>query len=250
MKAIVAHHDLSGPASALEAIRAARVEDAATKTLGTLVGQLFGSYVVTDLVAEEELDGPGVAEVATVRMRLQLSMGAEDYQRTQADLRDLVALRNGLVHHFIDHHDLWSVQGCRSAQEALVGAYTRIDQHYEQLRGWAEHMDQARRLAAEFAQSSAFHELVVNGIAPDGSIDWAASGIVRALREAMVELAEDGWTPAAKAGRWVQAKYPDQVPAKYGCSSWRQVLHESRLFELRYREVDGQRAGYYRERGV
>ena len=48
MKAIVAHHDLSGPAAALEAIRAARMQDVATKTLGTLVGQLFGSYVVTD----------------------------------------------------------------------------------------------------------------------------------------------------------------------------------------------------------
>lgn len=250
MKAIVAHHDLSGPATALEAIRAARVEDAATKTLGTMVGQLFGSYVVTDSGLEEELADPVVGEVATVRMRLQLSMGAEDYQRTQAELRDLVALRNGLVHHFIDHHDLWSVQGCRSAQEALVGAYSRIDQHFEQLRGWAEHMDQARRLAAEFVQSSAFHELVVNGIAPDGSIDWAASGIVRGLREAIGELAEDGWTPAAKAGRWILAKYPDQVPSKYGCSSWRQVVHESRLFELRYREVDGQRAGYYRERGA
>lgn len=250
MKAIVAHHDLSGPAAALEAIRAARMQDVATKTLGTLVGQLFGSYVVTDSGTEDELADPGDGEVATVRMRLQLSMGDEDYQRTQADLRDLVALRNGLVHHFIDRHDLWSVQGCRSAREALVSAYMRIDQHFEQLRGWAEHMEQARRLAAEFVQSSAFHELVVNGIAPDGSIEWAASGIVRALREAMDELAEDGWTPVAIAGRWVQARYPDQVPTKYGCSSWRQVVHESRLFELRYRDVDGRRAGYYRARDV
>jgi hypothetical protein len=48
MKAIVAHHDLSGPAHALENIRAARIDDASTKTLGTLVGQLFGSCVVTE----------------------------------------------------------------------------------------------------------------------------------------------------------------------------------------------------------
>jgi len=49
MKAVVAHHDLSGPAHALEKIRAARIDDASTKTLGTLVGQLFGSYVITSL---------------------------------------------------------------------------------------------------------------------------------------------------------------------------------------------------------
>jgi hypothetical protein len=48
MKAIVAHHDLSGSAHALEKIRAARIDGASRKTLGNLVGQLFGSYVVTE----------------------------------------------------------------------------------------------------------------------------------------------------------------------------------------------------------
>ena len=48
MKAVVAHHEISGPADALEKIRAARIDDASTKTLGTLVGQLFGSCVVTE----------------------------------------------------------------------------------------------------------------------------------------------------------------------------------------------------------
>jgi len=107
-------------------------------------------------------------------------------------------------------------------------------------------MDQARRLTAEFVQSDAFHDLVVNGIAPDGVVDWPASGIVRALRDATGELAVDGWAPVALAGRWIAERHPDQLPAKYGCSSWRQVVHESRLFELRYREVDGQRAAWYR----
>lgn len=34
--------------------------------------------------------------------------------------------------------------------------------------------------AAEFVQSDVFHDLVVNGIAPDGTVDWPAAGIVRA----------------------------------------------------------------------
>src|SRR5690606_17157327 len=92
--------------------------------------------------------------------------------------------------------------------------------------GWAEHMDQARRLAAEFVQSDVFHDLVVNGIAPDGTVDWPAAGIVRALREAAAQLAVEGWTPIAAAGRWIADRHPEQLPAKYGCSSWRQVVHE------------------------
>ncbi|MBV6795056.1 OST-HTH/LOTUS domain-containing protein [Xanthomonas campestris pv. daturae] len=247
MKAIVAHHEIAGPAHALESICAARVADTASKTLGTLVGNLLGSYVVTneaETPAEVTADAP--EDVISFGMRMHLSMSAEDFARTQDDLKELVSLRNNLVHHFIDQHDLWSLDGCRGAHDALVAAYSRIDQHFEQLRGWAEHMDQARRLTAEFVQSDAFHDLVVNGIAPDGVVDWPAAGIVRALREAAGELAVEGWAPVASAGRWITERHPDQLPAKYGCSSWRQVVHESRLFELRYREVDGQRAAWYR----
>jgi hypothetical protein len=247
IKAIVAHHEIAGPAHSLESIRAARIADAASKTLGTLVGQLIGSYVVTDAAdATTDVSANAPENVISFGMRMQLSMSAEDYARTENDLKELVLLRNNLVHHFIDQHNLWSVDGCRSAYDALVTASSRIDQHFEQLRGWAEHMEQARQLAAEFVQSDAFHDFVVNGIAPDGTVDWPAAGIVRTLREAAEELAIDGWTPVATAGRWIAERHPDQLPARYGCSSWRQVVHESRLFELRYREVDRQRAAWYR----
>jgi hypothetical protein len=249
MKAIVARHEISGPAEALEEIRAARIDDASTKTLGTLVGQLFGSYIVTegaDTAADAAANEP--EDVIYFATRMQLSLSAEDYVRTQSDLKELVLLRNNLVHHFIDQHDLWSTHGCRTARDALVAAYARIDRHFEQLRGWAEHMDQARRLAAEFVQSDVFRDLVINGIAPDGTVDWPAAGIVRALHEAANELAVDGWTPVAAAGRWIMERSPEQQPNKYGCASWRQVLHESRLFELRYRTVDARRAAWYRVR--
>jgi hypothetical protein len=47
----------------------------------------------------------------------------------------------------------------------------------EVLRGWAESMDQARHLAAECIQSDTFRDLVINGISPDGTVDWPAAGI-------------------------------------------------------------------------
>jgi len=245
MKAIVAHHEISGSGSPLESNQAERIADAANKTLGTLVGTLLGTYVTSG--DQDEVTEPDAPDnIISFKMKMSLRMSAEDFDTTQNDLKELVLLRNNLVHHFIDQHDLWSLDGCRSAQESLVAAYSRVDQHFEQLRGWAEHMDQARRLAAEFAQSDAFRDLVINGIAPDGSVDWPAAGIVRALREAADQLAVVEWTPVATAGRWIAERYPDQLPAKYGCSSWRQVVHESRLFELRYREVNGQRAAWYR----
>ncbi|MBL8484125.1 MAG: hypothetical protein JNJ60_18150 [Rhodocyclaceae bacterium] len=245
MKAIVAHHEFSASGSPLESNQADRVADPAYKTLGALVGTLLATYVTSG--EKEHTAEPNPPDnLISCNMKIRLSMSAEDYDRTQNDLKELVLLRNNLVHHFIDQHDLWDPDGCRGAQESLVAAYSHIDQHFEQLRGWAEHMDQARRLAADFVESDAFRELVVNGIAPDGSVDWPAAGIVRALREAAGQLAVEGWTPVETAGRWIAEKHPDQLPAKYGCSSWRQVVHESRLFDLRYRETNGQRAAWYR----
>ena len=48
MKGIVAHHDISGPAHELASVRAARVHEASMKTLGTLVGRLFVSCILTE----------------------------------------------------------------------------------------------------------------------------------------------------------------------------------------------------------
>lgn len=251
MKAIVAHHDIAGPVHELGTIQAALVDDASSKTLGTLVGQLFGSYLVSD--GGDMADDAPANEPENVfffAMRMRVTLSAEDYLRTQRDLKELVLLRNNLVHHFIDQHDLWSTDGCRTARDALVGACSRINQHLEQLRGWAKSMVEARRVAREVMQSESYWAWLINGIEPDGTVNWPAAGIVRALREAANALAIDGWTPVAAAERWIMERTPDQRPDKYGCASWRQVLHESRLFDLRYRDVDGRRSAWYRVRPV
>ena len=69
IKAIVAHHDIAGPAHALESIRAERIADTATKTLGTLVGYFVGSYVVTDEVENSgEVEDKAPNDVMSFRM--------------------------------------------------------------------------------------------------------------------------------------------------------------------------------------
>ncbi|AVP98351.1 hypothetical protein C7S18_14650 [Ahniella affigens] len=248
IKLIVAHHELSGPMLELEAIRAARIASTGGQTLGTLVGQLMDSYVVTQEVgANAALAISAPEQVDSVSIRTHLTLSDDDHQRVKHGLKELVQLRNNLVHHFIDQHNIWTAEGCLSAQDALAAAYNQIDERFEQLREWAKHMDSARSLTVALLESDAIQDLIINGIAPDGSVDWPASGIVSALREATSSLAVDGWTLVKLAEQWVTERYPDQCPSKYGCTSWRQVVHESRVFELRYREVKGQRAAWYRE---
>ncbi len=247
LKAIVAHHELAGPAHSLEGIRDGRIQEAATKTLGTLIGKLLDSYVVADGAEREILGDDTPADVISFGFRMSIKMTAEDYARTRDGLKELVDLRNGLVHHFIERYNLGQSDGCTAAREHLLACYARIDGHYEQLRSWAEQMEQARQLAASFIQSPEYHDFLVNGIAPDGTVDWAAAGCVSALREAAAALAVDGWAPVDAAAVWIGARYPDQTPEKYLCRTWRQVINESRRFDLR-REKDGLKAAWYRER--
>lgn len=249
IKAIMAHYEISGPVDALDAIKSERMADTARKTLGTLVGDLFGSFITnkTDTFGDETDCLP--EDVTSVGMRMSVQLSDTDFACTKNNLKELVLLRNNLVHHFIDQHNLQDLEGCRRAQDALIAAYNCIDQHLEQLREWANDMEKSRRMLAEFLHSGVVHELVVNGIAPDGTVAWPAAGIVSALREAAVELAvDDGWASVADASKWVAERHSEQLPAKYGCRTWRQVVHESRVFELRYFEMNGQRSAWYREK--
>ena len=155
-------------------------------------------------------------------------------------------MRNDLVHHLIEQFDVWTDAGCAAAMEHLDGCYGRIDAHYKELRQWVETMDQARTDAAAFVQSDAFKDLIVNGIAPDGTFDWPHTGIVRTLREVAEGRANGGWVRLDEARAWIAERHPEQVPQKYGCRTWRQVFSESRCFRLEYREGGDGRVPWYR----
>lgn len=250
IKAIVAHHEISGPADNLEAVRAARRQDSNGKTLGTLVGSLLGSVVTSDVsTLDKETNSP--AEHGTwINMHSHMEFPEADFVRIKNELKEFVRLRNNLVHHFIEQHDLWSLDGCRGAHDALIEADNRTGKHIEKLQEWCEEMQKTQRAFAEFLQSDEGRELLVNGIAADGTVHWPCAGVVYALRAAASNLAVDGWTSVMEASKWIAEREPEQIPAKYGCSSWRQVVHKSGLFELRYFEKGGQRFPRYREKTI
>lgn len=246
-RAVIKYHDISGSLNDSKRIPAG--EAVARKTLGTLIRELCGSYLVADEIGAPVDHATDAAEdIVSFRFRVQLRLPSAEYAKAIDELKELVELRNSLVHSFLDQHDLQSLDGCRRAQDALECAYGRIDQHYNRLREWADDLEQCRRLAAEFVQSDQFRDLAVNGMASDDGVDRPDPGIVSALREAALELAVDGWVAVAAASKWIAVRYPEQVPAKYGCRTWPQVVQESRVFEIRKLEMSGRRSACYREK--
>lgn len=251
MKAVLAHQEMAGLVDTLEAQRAARVKKLADKTLGTLVKALFESYVVVDGAPQRELldESKVPTDSIAVAFRFSISMTKERRAQTKAAVDELVALRNDLIHHFIERFDLWSDDGCKAAAEHLARSYDRIDRHCLELQDWAQGLDSARAMSASFAQSDVFHNLLVEGIVPEGSFDGPFSGIGSALREGLQKFSVDGWASLDAVRTWVAEHHPEQSPEKYGCRSWPQVVHESRLFNLVYRaDGAGKELAWFRER--
>lgn len=242
LKAILAECEVSGTAKSLGG--EARAPKAAYMTLGGLVSQLMGSFLTPEPQASVPEGEPKPADgPASFRVRIQISIPADEFARIECDLKDFVCLRNELIHHFIERHDLKTLKGCRLADGALIADLRRIERHFDDLRRWAQDLIQTRQHAAEFLDSEMVRDILVNGKAP-----WPLTPIVAALREAAAELAVDGWAPVVEASELLLSRYPDELPANYGCRSWRQVLHESGVFELRYRETEGHRTAWYRQK--
>ncbi len=238
LKAMVANADLAGEPAQLQALRDARVAGVHKTTLGGLVTLFTGCYLRAEdeSAPAQETDDKSPGDKLWFSFQQRMAMSAERLEAITAELKELVELRNELVHHLLERFDLGQLDRCEAAVAYLDASRATIDRHYQTLRAWAEQMDNVRALAASFMNSDAFKDMFIDGIAPDGQVNWPASGIVSSLREAELALAPSGgqahWTELNAAIAWIARQHPDQTPKRYGCSSWRQVLHESREFEV------------------
>lgn len=232
LKAVVAHTDIAGPPGKLQALRDEKVAAAQKKTLGTLIGMLTDSYL-TPSGDDEAVEVEPPNGVAWVRFRFRMSLEPGRYEAVKADLQELVDLRNELVHHFLLRFDIAQADGCTAADAFLDECYETIDGHYLTLHAWAQAIDDSRAQMSSFMETPTFRDMLIDGIQPSGTVHWPSCGIVRILREAEAELATDGWTPLHSAIAWVGQHAPDQTPKRYGCGSWRHVIHESKEFDVR-----------------
>ncbi|MBW4974063.1 OST-HTH/LOTUS domain-containing protein [Roseovarius mucosus] len=240
LKAIISEHRLSAHMADIEDIRADRAAKTRQKTMGALMSEMIGSFIVPEgkeRQCEDREDAPSVA------FNFQLSFTAEEFARVEAEHRELVVLRNSLVHHFLEQHNLRSVDGCLVAQQTLTSALDRVARAHKELQCWANDMVTARKVLADYMLSPELDDFFVHGRVP-----WHIVTITHALREAAMELARGDWAPVDTAISWIEERYPEEQPKDYGCKTWRQVIHESKHFDLQVRKVDGRRRAWYRPR--
>lgn len=236
LKTLLAHHEAAGTVEEIKAQPAIRAEKLSGQTLGNLANLMFESFVVPEGFERELLpEDKVVSDKILFSHSSRVTLAPEQWLRMKAAVQQLVTMRNGLVHGFLQRFNLWDEQGCADALVYLQEAFQRIESHYQELRMWAMCMVQGRALAASFMQTDVWQDWVVDGISPDGSFEWCNTGIVRALREEVSALAGKAWISFDVVKARMLERHPEQTPQKYRCSSWPQVLHESGEIELAYR---------------
>lgn len=237
-KSIVAKHQVASSDANLEKAWAARGSQTQGKTFGMLIGEMMGSFIVTEVQQGVPDGAPAFA------FKYQVAVSHADFERIKADFGELVKRRNDLVHHFLQQHDLTTEEGCLAAQERLSADLDRFTRAHEDMKGRVMEMEETRKhLAAQLASPE------IRDVLVSGRVAWSFTAIAQALGEAANELAApDGWTCADAATQWINGRYPDEQPENYDCRSWRQVIHDSGLFELKVHKEDGRRRPWYRPR--
>lgn len=231
VKYLVAESEIAGPVTQLGSIRTERHAEVARKTLGQAIGDLTTSFVSPASLASDQDNGRiGDGTQICFRTTLQWEMSEEAHARVREDLTNLVALRNELVHHFLERFDIWTEAGCSDANAYLDDAYRQVDGQLEQLKRMALESCELRNHSLMFIQSQEFLDFLTSG--RPGAL-WPNFEIIRLFQEAETILARNGWTSLEEAVAFIRTREPGHDPRQYGCVSWRQVLHESKQFEIR-----------------
>ncbi|MFM2272444.1 MAG: hypothetical protein RL702_1509 [Pseudomonadota bacterium] len=153
LKAIAARYQVTGTAKGIDD----RTAEIQRQTLGQLIKQIVGSF----LIPEDEEKSPDVPDRPSVdgssfALRIQIGFPAEDFHRIKRDLDGFVSLRNELVHHFLEQHDLATLDGCRIADETLIAASRQIEDQLDSLRTWAGDFVRTRQQMADHMRSGDF----------------------------------------------------------------------------------------------
>ncbi|AGI24365.1 hypothetical protein H681_12475 [Pseudomonas sp. ATCC 13867] len=247
-KAMLSYSSIEGPAEELSANLEKRKKALANKTLGQLVSDFVASYARPLEKDDIPEDLPGDATRCYVRMSCRVQLESDDHTGLKDALTSLVTLRNDLVHHFMERFNVFSPDGCAAAIAHLDAAFAEIETQDRALRAMAKSMDEARQEMGAFLASEAGSDMIVYGIMPgDGPMHWPSTTVVQWLLNAELACAVNGWTRLSDAIRHIEQRNQGLTPRKYGCTTWRQVVHESRLFQTerrREQQVDGSALWY------
>ncbi len=241
IKTFVSNCEIKGLLSDIQSIKETRENSFATKTLGQITKDFINNVLICQTSANsmEDDDLPDDLDQPHIHIVYKLELSPEYYKSFTTELAELVNLRNELVHCFLKKYPLSSKEDCQLAVIYLDDCYQRFDRHIHQFRQLLESFSDVGDLSA-FINTPVIHDYFFHGILPNGEgVQWERSTIVALLKDAETKLNQEEWTSLQCAIEYIKKHRADHSPKRYGCNSWRHVLHESKQFEIRKEPTNG-----------
>ncbi|MCV3289303.1 MULTISPECIES: helix-hairpin-helix domain-containing protein [Aeromonas] len=143
------------------------------KTMGQLVGQWNQRTTLED---EQEIDD----DALNGRAYFRFSFGLEDGEWMNERLKQLVELRNELVHHFLSRFELTSEVSCQEAISYLAMAANTIKDNRETLHSLLATAEKAKSELFEFMSSPQGEHFLLSGVLPGEPADnWENTTIIQ-----------------------------------------------------------------------
>ncbi|MCC5647057.1 OST-HTH/LOTUS domain-containing protein [Nostoc sp. CHAB 5824] len=163
-------------------------------------------------------------------------------------LREMVAERNKLVHHFGESEGLnilSTEEGCKTCITYLESQYQEAISFYKEITFLV--FSVVTLLRENYAESNPKIELLYKQLKADiissgveyinlfnpSETTWENTKIVKLLRLAETNTDKTGdMTSLARAGKFIKSQDPECTPKKYGIKTLKGVLKASSLFEI------------------
>ena len=171
LKKLLSTQNVLGSPENLQSFIDKKVAVNSNKTLGQLVAEFTKDFIQPTLHEPEMIDQNDLGSApqpnsSWFSMKSSMRFSSERHAEISQQLKELVDLRNFLVHHFIERFDVHTESGCRGANLHLDDCYKKIDNHYLTLTTWAMSMDKTRSYAAAFMSSPAFWDAIDADLKP------------------------------------------------------------------------------------
>ncbi|MFS1163139.1 hypothetical protein [Aeromonas salmonicida] len=161
------------------------------KTLGHLVGQWSQR---TTLENEQEIDD----DALNGRAYFRVSFGLEDGEWMNEKLKQLVELRNELVHHFLSQFTLNSEASCQEAIRYLATAANTIRDNREALHSLLATAEKAKSELFEFMLSPQGERFLLSGVLLGEPADnWENTTVIQQPKVEERSISSPCLTPSA-----------------------------------------------------
>lgn len=150
-----------------------RIEEFKTKSLGLLVEEATKTVLQTPASskAPKELRDENQA---IFRVRSGFDLPPEKLEQFTTELKNIVSMRNLLVHHLIEKFDLSNIAGCQAAVRYIEESYAVVGQMHAKLAEMLEGSLKARQLFSALLQTPEMIEFLTTGRVPTGDIHVSA----------------------------------------------------------------------------